>query len=142
MYTGIFLIFNTWFHVPLNIYTQFRYVCIFHLYLFPSCRTTLLYVKNVPQYHWQIHNYNIIFRNCAHPILILWAHFKPYENQLIFSEMEQYLQQQEWVNFYPTRVGIYILWKMNYLIRECNNHEIKAIFLKIKVKVCSMTKLQ
>ena len=142
MYTQIFLIKNLWFNVALEMYTQFRCVWIFYLLLFSFCRSTLLYVKYVPQYHWQIYSYNIIFRNYARPILILWVHFKPRKNQYNFSEMEHCLQQQQKVNLYPTRVGIYTKWKMYYLSRKWNNHEINYILWKIQLKLCSMKKLQ
>ena len=52
-------------------YTQFGYMSIVYLLLFSFSRSKLLYVKNVPLYHWQIITYKIIFRNYARPTLIL-----------------------------------------------------------------------
>ena len=36
-------------------YTEFKYLCNFHLLLISFSRSTFLYVINVPQYHWQMH---------------------------------------------------------------------------------------
>jgi len=39
----------------LLMYTEFESLCNFHLLLISSSSSTLLYVINVPQYHWQMH---------------------------------------------------------------------------------------
>jgi len=39
----------------LLMYTEFEYLCNFHLLLISFSSSTLLYVINVPQYHWQMH---------------------------------------------------------------------------------------
>jgi len=39
----------------LLMYTEFRYLCIFYLLRISFSSSTLLYIINVPQYHWQMH---------------------------------------------------------------------------------------
>jgi len=84
-------------------YTQFQYLCNFCLLLISISSSTLLYVINVPQYHWQLHTYK------AHVQKLCTFNLKSYDHTLnhatintVFSEMEYCLQQQQTVNLYPT----------------------------------------
>jgi len=78
----------------LLMYAQFGYMCIFYLLLILLSCSTLLYVINVPHYHWHM------FRNCARPTTILWPQLKSCKKwQFFFQKWNKVFSSSEDLTF-------------------------------------------